>query len=124
MPISHSVRQKDRKESDASLLIGSPNLPYLSFFPNGGFGGSSKGKFSISNENNGRRNKEFRLTMKGRIGTPMQVLRTPNFNYEGRGCPACKKGLLKKRRGKFGLFLGCNRFPDCKMTAQFKLHKP
>ena len=31
-------------------------------------------------------------------------------------CPACKVGKLQIRRGKFGQFLACNRYPDCKTT--------
>ncbi|MFH1053738.1 MAG: DNA topoisomerase I [Candidatus Woesearchaeota archaeon] len=29
-------------------------------------------------------------------------------------CPNCKKGDLTLRRGKFGQFIGCNDYPDCK----------
>ncbi|MBI4142099.1 DNA topoisomerase I [Candidatus Woesearchaeota archaeon] len=31
-------------------------------------------------------------------------------------CPNCKKGLLQIRRGKFGRFVACERYPDCKHT--------
>lgn len=31
-------------------------------------------------------------------------------------CPTCKEGHLVVRTGKFGKFLSCNRFPDCKFT--------
>jgi len=31
-------------------------------------------------------------------------------------CPVCKKGLLQIRRGKFGFFAACNRYPKCKTT--------
>jgi DNA topoisomerase-1 len=31
-------------------------------------------------------------------------------------CPLCGKGKLVVRSGKFGKFLSCNRFPDCKFT--------
>lgn len=31
-------------------------------------------------------------------------------------CPECKEGHLVVRTGKFGKFLSCNRFPDCKFT--------
>jgi len=34
-------------------------------------------------------------------------------------CPTCKEGNLEIRRGKFGQFIACNRYPDCKTT--FKL---
>jgi len=29
-------------------------------------------------------------------------------------CPKCKKGTLKIRKGKFGYFIGCDSYPDCK----------
>lgn len=31
-------------------------------------------------------------------------------------CPECKDGMLVVRSGKFGKFLSCDRFPDCKFT--------
>lgn len=29
-------------------------------------------------------------------------------------CPACKEGILKIRRGKFGRFISCDKYPECK----------
>lgn len=34
-------------------------------------------------------------------------------------CPECKKGNLVIRTGKFGKFLSCGRFPDCKFTKAY-----
>ncbi|MBT3835621.1 DNA topoisomerase I [Candidatus Woesearchaeota archaeon] len=34
-------------------------------------------------------------------------------NFMGR-CPKCKEGSLMIRRGKFGRFVGCGKYPDCK----------
>ncbi|PLW80519.1 DNA topoisomerase I [Candidatus Woesearchaeota archaeon] len=31
-------------------------------------------------------------------------------------CPKCKVGDLSIRRGKFGMFIACNKYPDCKTT--------
>jgi len=31
-------------------------------------------------------------------------------------CPACKEGELHMRRGKYGNFVACKRYPDCKTT--------
>jgi len=39
-------------------------------------------------------------------------------NYIGE-CPVCKKGKLQIRRGKFGMFIACDQYPNCKTT--FKL---
>jgi DNA topoisomerase-1 len=33
-------------------------------------------------------------------------------------CPSCKKGNLGLRLGKFGAFIGCSNYPDCKNTMQ------
>jgi len=38
----------------------------------------------------------------------------------GDKCPTCKEGDLVIRVGRFGKFISCDRFPDCKYTAQYK----
>lgn len=35
----------------------------------------------------------------------------------GEICPLCKEGKVIIRSGRFGKFLSCNRFPECKYTA-------
>ncbi|MDD4937780.1 MAG: type I DNA topoisomerase [Candidatus Shapirobacteria bacterium] len=35
-------------------------------------------------------------------------------------CPDCKTGNLVVRLGRFGKFISCDRFPECKYTRQFK----
>lgn len=37
----------------------------------------------------------------------------------GKKCPKCKKGDVVIRTGRFGKFLSCSRFPDCKYTAAY-----
>jgi len=37
----------------------------------------------------------------------------------GKKCPECQKGELVIRTGRFGKFLSCSRFPDCKYTAAY-----
>ncbi len=37
----------------------------------------------------------------------------------GLKCPECKKGELVVRTGRFGKFISCSRFPDCKYTAKY-----
>jgi DNA topoisomerase I len=37
----------------------------------------------------------------------------------GQKCPECKTGELVIRTGRFGKFLSCSRFPDCKYTANY-----
>lgn len=38
----------------------------------------------------------------------------------GNKCPKCKKGKEVIRVGRFGKFLSCSSFPDCKYTANYK----
>jgi DNA topoisomerase I len=40
------------------------------------------------------------------------------LNHVGK-CPTCKDGDLEIRKGKYGQFIACNKYPDCKTT--FKL---
>ena len=37
----------------------------------------------------------------------------------GKKCPECKEGELVIRTGRFGKFISCSRFPDCKYTAKY-----
>ncbi|MEO1207388.1 MAG: type I DNA topoisomerase [Pseudomonadota bacterium] len=38
---------------------------------------------------------------------------------DARSCPACKKGQLSlKISGKFGAFIGCGNYPECRFTRQ------
>lgn len=37
----------------------------------------------------------------------------------GKRCPECKEGELVIRVGRFGKFISCSRFPECKYTAAF-----
>lgn len=38
----------------------------------------------------------------------------------GEMCPECKEGELVIRVGRFGKFISCSRFPDCKYTRQYQ----
>lgn len=38
----------------------------------------------------------------------------------GEKCPDCKTGDLVIREGKFGKFISCDRFPDCKFTRAYR----
>ena len=38
----------------------------------------------------------------------------------GEKCPECKDGELVVRVGKFGKFISCDKFPECKYTRQFR----
>ncbi|MFA5828299.1 MAG: type I DNA topoisomerase [Candidatus Shapirobacteria bacterium] len=38
----------------------------------------------------------------------------------GEKCPECKEGELVIRLGKFGKFISCSRFPECRYTKQYQ----
>jgi len=37
-------------------------------------------------------------------------------------CPTCREGFLVSRRGPYGPFLGCSRYPLCKHTKNIRAH--
>ncbi|MDX2265765.1 MAG: type I DNA topoisomerase [Hyphomicrobiales bacterium] len=37
-----------------------------------------------------------------------------------RKCPTCGEGQLSLKTGKFGAFIGCSNYPECRFTRQFK----
>jgi len=37
-----------------------------------------------------------------------------------RRCPSCGDGQLSLKVGKFGAFIGCSNYPECRFTRQFK----
>ena len=43
----------------------------------------------------------------------------PEGKDESRKCPTCDNGRLGIKVGKFGGFIGCSNYPDCKYTVQF-----
>ena len=38
-----------------------------------------------------------------------------------RQCPSCDDGRLNLKLGKFGAFIGCNKYPDCKFTRPLEV---
>ncbi|MDJ0625303.1 MAG: type I DNA topoisomerase [Candidatus Caenarcaniphilales bacterium] len=42
-------------------------------------------------------------------------------NKDPRKCPKCEDGKLGLRLGKYGAFIGCSNYPDCKFTKQLKV---
>jgi len=43
----------------------------------------------------------------------------PEGKDESRSCPTCNNGRLGVKVGKFGGFIGCSNYPECKYTVQF-----
>jgi hypothetical protein len=57
-----------------------------------------------------------------RVETPGPVETTSNTNASANGefqgaCPQCG-GELRERKGKFGAFIGCTNYPDCRYTRE------
>ncbi|WP_313405038.1 UvrD-helicase domain-containing protein [Aeromicrobium sp.] len=56
----------------------------------------------------------------------VELLKDPGVVIDGAGattedvlvCPACGQGTLVRRKGPYGDFLGCSRFPKCRQTAR------
>ena len=44
---------------------------------------------------------------------PLPGEEPPPMAGEGETCPECGEGTLVSRRGRFGPFVGCSRYPDC-----------
>lgn len=42
-------------------------------------------------------------------------------NPEPRKCPDCKDGKLSLKLGRFGAFIGCSNYPECKYTKKINL---
>jgi len=44
---------------------------------------------------------------------PLPGEEAPKLEGDGEPCPQCGEGILATRRGKFGPFVGCSRYPEC-----------
>ena len=38
-----------------------------------------------------------------------------------RACPSCDDGIIGLKLGKFGAFIGCSNYPDCRYTTQLEI---
>ncbi|MFQ5783856.1 MAG: type I DNA topoisomerase [Alphaproteobacteria bacterium] len=47
------------------------------------------------------------------------VFRDDGSGRDPRACPACADGRLNLKIGKFGAFVGCSNYPDCRYTRAF-----
>ena len=46
------------------------------------------------------------------------IFPTPADGGDARKCPSCADGQLSLKLGKFGSFVGCTNYPECKFTRQ------
>ncbi|HYH28181.1 MAG TPA: topoisomerase DNA-binding C4 zinc finger domain-containing protein, partial [Actinomycetota bacterium] len=63
---------------------------------------------------------EFYAPFERDLDKAEQELSRADITSEGTGntCPECGEGEVVEKLGRFGKFLSCSRFPDCKYTAQ------
>jgi DNA topoisomerase-1 len=43
---------------------------------------------------------------------------------DARACPGCASGTLSLKLGKFGVFIGCSNYPECRYTRQLSAPAP
>ncbi|MEN3976937.1 type I DNA topoisomerase [Emcibacter sp. SYSU 3D8] len=46
------------------------------------------------------------------------IFPAPEGGGDPRACPSCSAGRLSLKLGKFGAFIGCSNYPECKFTRQ------
>ena len=64
----------------------------------------------------GKPNREIIDVLDGALGSHFFP---PNGEDKDRKCPTCENGRIGLKVGKFGGFVGCSNYPDCKYTVQF-----
>ncbi|GER02097.1 DNA topoisomerase 1 [Iodidimonas gelatinilytica] len=47
------------------------------------------------------------------------IFKSTDGETDPRKCPSCEDGRLSLKTGKFGAFIGCSNYPDCRYTRQF-----
>lgn len=58
---------------------------------------------------------------KGKRPLPEEEAAQKKLEEENKGpCPTCGQGQLVVKRGKFGYFLGCSRYPECKHISKIE----
>ncbi len=56
-------------------------------------------------------------TLNGLLGAA--IFPVKEDGSDPRGCPSCNAGRLSLKVGKFGAFVGCSNYPECRFTRQF-----
>ena len=51
--------------------------------------------------------------------TPQALERVKQEEKVGRICPTCEDGDLVIKYGRYGKFIGCSNYPECRHTEQF-----
>jgi DNA topoisomerase-1 len=66
--------------------------------------------------------KNFYLPFEKKLNQVLEKAKRVKIAVEktGEKCPECKKGEVVIRVGRFGKFLSCSRFPECRYTRTYK----
>jgi DNA topoisomerase-1 len=66
--------------------------------------------------------KDFYTPFEKKLGSVEEKAKRVKIETEklGKKCPKCKKGELVIRTGRFGKFISCSRFPDCRHTEKYE----
>jgi DNA topoisomerase I len=49
------------------------------------------------------------------------IFKAKGDGSSARACPSCANGALSLKLGKFGAFIGCSNYPECKFTRQLSI---
>lgn len=52
------------------------------------------------------------------------IFPAPQGGGDGRKCPKCDLGRLSLKVGRFGAFIGCSKYPECRFTKAFSAVEP
>jgi len=106
-------------EAVNSFLV--PNFPGVFEY---GFTAEMEGKFDGIAEGDLKREKvlkDFWSPFEKKLSSVEKKAKRVKIETEklGKKCPECKKGELVIRIGRFGKFVSCSLFPDCKYTEKY-----
>jgi DNA topoisomerase-3 len=63
----------------------------------------------------------FHAEIQGHVGRLIRsaLAKTVSIPVEGKRCPKCGSGVLRRVNGRFGPFLGCSGYPECRHMEKF-----
>ncbi len=119
--------EKDAKKLRSTVLGEAVNDFLVDYFPDiVDFQFTAKMEGELDDIANGDLNwekviKEFYLPFNEKLSSVAQVAERVAIETEATGekCPLCKDGDVVIRLGRFGKFLSCSRFPECKYKANY-----
>ncbi len=67
--------------------------------------------------------KDFWNEFEPRVEKADETIPVKPVTYTGRDCPICNEGKLIYKRGRFGEFIACDKFPNCKHAESLEPKK-